>query len=63
MTSLHTVETDDEMWALRFEADFDGVYPVEWLHNGLRYTQEPPWPVYDELTKKAYGMFHEKDTE
>jgi len=43
---------------LRFETDFDGVYPVEWVYLGMRC--EPPMAIRNELERKAYSYFHER---
>lgn len=56
--SLTTVHSDDGAWLLRFEADFDGIYPVEWIYNGFR--AEPSRAIRNELERKAYSYYHER---
>lgn len=56
--NLHTVHSDDSAWMLRFEADFDGIYPVEWIYLGFH--SEPSQEIRDELERKAFSYFHEK---
>ena len=56
--SVAEVHNDDSSWVMRFEIDFDGVYPIEWLHLGFR--EQPNDRVRDELERRAYAHFHER---
>ena len=55
---LTTVHSDDGAWLMRFEADFDGIYPAEWIFLGIR--SEPPIGIRNELERKAFNYFHER---
>lgn len=58
--NVQTVESDCQDWAMAFEVDFDGIYPVSWKFCGLLYWQEPPEHIREELERKAYSYYHER---
>ena len=55
---LTTVHSDDGAWLMRFETDFVGVYPCEWIYLGFR--AEPPRDIRNELERKAFSYYHER---